>query len=170
MAAVVGSAARFIADEAELAGDEEAGSGSREKAESKADGSYANDDKACVAVVRDVMVENDHGDAEAEEDEAGLDAEEDAAVGGAGFVFFDGDGFEEAAAGLVGGEGGESVGGVDALEDFFLEVGLGFGDEEASDGGEDYPDDPTDREADSDGIDGVIHGAPCVAEVSAVLT
>ena len=30
---------------------------------------------------------------------------------------------------------------VDALEDFFLEVGLGFGDEEAAEGGEDDADD-----------------------------
>ena len=41
MAAVVGSAARFTGDEPELAGDEEAGSRSGEKTESKTDGSCA---------------------------------------------------------------------------------------------------------------------------------
>ena len=75
------------------------------------------------------MVKEEHGGTEEEEDDAGLDAEEDAGEGRAGVVFFDGDGLEEAASGFVGGERGESVGGVDALEDFFLEAGLGFGDE-----------------------------------------
>src|ERR1700722_12312572 len=95
-----GSAAGFIGDETELARDEEAGSRSSEKAESKTDASCAYDHKA-REVLWDVVLEKQHGEAEAEEDETGLDAEEDAAEGGADLVLFDGDGLEEAAAGLV---------------------------------------------------------------------
>ena len=171
MAAVVGSTARFTADEPELAGYEEAGSRSSEKAESKTDASSAYDDKASGGIV-DVAVESEDGDAEAEQDEAGLDAEENAAEGGADFVFFDGDGLEEAAAGLVGGEGGEGVGGVDALEDFFLEASLGFRDQEASDRGEEDPDNPADGEADNNVFQDVpdSHDAPYRTGEVVVLT
>jgi hypothetical protein len=147
MAAVMGSTARFTTDEPELAGYEEAGSRSSEKAESKTDASNAYDNKASSGIV-DVAMEGENGNAEAEQDEACLKAEEDAAEGGADLVFFDGDGLEEAAAGLVGGEGGEGVRGVDALEDFFLKAGLCFGDEVSADGGEDDVDDEADGEGD----------------------
>ena len=155
MAAWLGSVAcgmvvvRGGADEPKPAGDEDAGSRSGKKAESKTDASCAYDDKASAGV-GGVVVEEEHGGPEEEEDDAGLNAEEDAAEGGAGLVLFDGDGFEEAAAGLVGGEGGEGVGGVDALQDFFLEAGFGFGDEVTADGREDNPDDEADCEGDKD--------------------
>ncbi len=84
-------------DEPELAGDEEAGSRGSEKAESKTDASCAYDDKASAGIV-DMAVEGEDGDAETEEDEACLDAEEDAGGGGCRFGVFDGDGLEEAAA------------------------------------------------------------------------
>ena len=85
--------------------------------------------------------------------------------GEAGRRVFDGDGLQEMTAGVVGGQGGQGVGGGDALEDFFLEARLGLGDEIAAEGGEDNPDDPSDGTADDGVFEDIpeTHDAPCVA-------
>ena len=67
-------------DEPEPARDEEAGSRSGEKAESKTDASSTQDDSRSVGVV-DMAVEREDREAEEEEDEAGLESEEDAGGG-----------------------------------------------------------------------------------------
>jgi hypothetical protein len=71
---------------------------------------------------------------------------------GCGFRSFEGEGLEEEAAGLGGGEGGEGFGGIDAGEELLLDSGLGAGGDDAADGGEDDPGKETDGEADGWGL------------------
>jgi hypothetical protein len=127
-----------MADETEGAGEPETGGGGDEKANSNGECSCAEDEK--FSAIRDLDVVQVHeGEAEGGEDHAGLNSIQDTPVRGAGFRPFEGEGLEEEAAGLAGGEGEEGFAGVDVGEELFLDGGLGLGGEIATAGGEDDP-------------------------------
>ncbi len=132
-----------MADKPEGAREPEADEGGDEKTNSNAESSCAEDEK--FGAVRDLEVVKIHeGEAEGGEDDAGLYSVQDTPVRGGGFRGFEGEGLEEEAAGVVGGEGEESFGGVDVREDLFLHGGLGAGGEITAQGAEDDPEDPAD--------------------------
>lgn len=133
-----------MAEKPERAGEPEADERGDEKTDSNAKCSCAEDEK--FSAVRDIEVVKVHeGEAEGGEDDAGLDSVQDTPVRGGGFEGFEGEGLEEEAAGVVGGEGEEGFGGVDVGEDLFLDGCLGAGGEITADGSEDDPEDPADR-------------------------
>ncbi len=158
--------ASVIADEPERAGEPEACCGGDEKANSNAECSCAEDQK--LWPVGDFYVVQVHeGEAEGGEDDACLYSIEDTPMGGCGFGFFEGEGFEEEAAGVGGGECGEGLGGVDAGEELFLDGGLGLRVHNAADGGEDDPGEEAEGEGDGGRVDeGVyglgVHGVVCL--------